>query len=53
MEKIFSDEVRVVLDYKRENENHKNIFLKSTDWLDLKIMFHIDGSIILNPTEMN
>jgi hypothetical protein len=53
MEKIFSDEVRVVLDYKLENENHKNIFLKSTDWLDLKIMFHIDGSIILNPTEMN
>ena len=53
MQKIFSDEVRVVLDYKLENEKHKNVFLKSTDWLDLKIMFHIDGSVILNPTEMN
>ncbi len=53
MKKIFSDEVRVVLDYKLENEKHKNVFLKSTDWLDLKIMFHIDGSVILNPTEMN
>lgn len=53
MQKIFADEVRVVLDYKLENEKHKNVFLKSTDWLDLKIMFHIDGSVILNPTEMN
>lgn len=53
MQKIFSDEVRVVLDYKLENEKHKNVFLKSTDWLDLKIMFHIDGSVILDPTEMN
>ena len=53
MQKLFSDEVRVVLDYKLENEKHKNVFLKSTDWLDLKIMFHIDGSVILNPTEMN
>ena len=49
LQKLLSNEVRVVFEYKLENEEHKNVFLKSTDWLDLKIMFHITASAIFEP----
>lgn len=52
LQKLLSNEVRVVFEYKLENEEHKNVFLKSTDWLDLKIMFHITGSAILDAGEL-
>ncbi len=52
LQELLSKEARVVLEYKLENENHKNIFLKSTDWLDLKIMFHLDGSLIIDPSTL-
>ena len=52
LEKLLSEQVRVVFEYKLENEEHKNVFLKSTDWLDLKIMFHITGSAILDAGEL-
>lgn len=52
LEKLMSEQVRVVFEYKLENEEHKNVFLKSTDWLDLKIMFHITGSAILDAGEL-
>ena len=49
LQRLMSEDVRVVFDYKLENEEHKNIFLNSTDWLDLKIMFHITASATLEP----
>lgn len=52
LDELFSKQVRVALEYTLENENQKNIFLKSTDWLELKILFHLDGSIIIEPEKM-
>ena len=52
LDELFSKQVRVALEYTLENENQKNIFLKSTDWLELKILFHLDGSIIIDPEKM-
>lgn len=48
LESLLNRNVRIVLDYTLENEQHKNILLKSTDWLDLKIMLHVAGGIVLN-----
>jgi hypothetical protein len=52
LQRLMSEDVRVVFDYKLENEEHKNVFLNSTDWLDLKIMFHITASATLEPDLM-
>ena len=51
MQKLFSSRVNAVLEYKLENTEHKNVFLRTTDWLDLKIMFHINASVITDPAE--
>lgn len=51
MQELFNQNVRVVLEYKLENSEHKNVFLRTTDWLDLKIMFHVKASMIADPTE--
>ena len=52
LQKLLAEPIRVAFEYKLENENHKNVFIKSTDWLDLKIMFHITGSAILDAGEL-
>lgn len=44
LQKLLAEPIRVTFEYKLENENHKNVFIKSTDWLDLKIMFHITAA---------
>ena len=44
LQKLLAEPIRVAFEYKLENENHKNVFIKSTDWLDLKIMFHITAA---------
>ena len=51
LESLLNRNVRIVFDYTLENEQHKNILLKSTDWLDLKIMLHVAGGIVLNQQE--
>lgn len=52
IQQLFSQPVRVVLDYTLKNEERKNIFLKSTDWLYLKIMFHLDATATLDIKDM-
>lgn len=52
IQQLFSDQVRVVLEYKLNNEKRKNIFLKSTDWLYLKVMFHLDATATLDLEDM-
>lgn len=42
----------IVIDYRLENEKHKNVMLESTDWLDVKVMFHIAGGVVMNPQDM-
>lgn len=49
LQQVLSKQVRVAFEYKLENKEHKNVFLKSTDWLDLKIMFHTTLSATLDP----
>lgn len=49
LQQVLSKQVRVAFEYKLENKEHKNVFLKSTDWLDLKIMFHATLSATLDP----
>ena len=49
LKEFLTKKVKMVLDYTLENEKQKNIFLKSTDWLDLKVMFHIDATMVINP----
>lgn len=51
LEKVMNKQIKIAFEYKLENENHKNIFLKSTDWLDLKIMFHITASATFDPKD--
>jgi S-adenosylmethionine hydrolase len=53
LQEFLTKKVKMVLDYKLENEKQKNIFLKSTDWLDLKVMFHIDATMVINPETIN
>lgn len=48
IEKLFSQPVRAIFDYKVENKEHKTIFLKSTDWLYLKVMFHFDATATID-----
>lgn len=40
------------LSYRIANENRKTIRLRSTDWLELKAHLYFDGSLVLNPQEM-
>lgn len=49
LQQVLSKQVRVAFEYKLENKEHKNVFLKSTDWLDLKVMFHTTLSATLDP----
>ena len=51
LQKLLSQDVRVVFEYVLENEERKNIFLKSTDWLDLKIMFHVNATTTFDPSD--
>lgn len=51
LEKVMNKQISIAFEYKLENEDHKNIFLKSTDWLDLKIMFHITASATFDPQD--
>ena len=51
LQKLLSETIRVAFEYKLENEDHKNVFIKSTDWLDLKIMFHITASATFDPSD--
>ena len=52
LQKLLAEPIRVAFEYKLENENHKNVFIKSTDWLDLKIMFHITASATFDAGEI-
>lgn len=51
IEKLFSEEIRMIIDYTLENENHVNVFLRTTDWLELKLMFHIQASLVVDPID--
>lgn len=50
LRKILSQDVKAIFEYTLENEKHKNVFLKTTDWLDLKIMFHTKATSIYDPS---
>ena len=52
MSSILNGPFPSTMKYKLENENHKNVFIKSTDWLDLKIMFHITASATFDAGEI-
>lgn len=51
LKEFLSQVTDIVIDYRLENENHKNVMLHTTDWLNVKVMFHLSGSVIMNPQE--
>lgn len=49
LQDFLNKKVKMVFEYTIRNEKQKNIFLKASDWLELKVMFHIDADIVIDP----
>jgi hypothetical protein len=49
LEDFLNKKVKMVFDYTLRNEKQKNIFLKASDWLEMKVMFHLDADLVIDP----
>jgi hypothetical protein len=49
LQDFLNKKVKMVFDYTLRNEKQKNIFLKASDWLEIKVMFHLDSDLVIDP----